>query len=191
MKNGGRIPWNATAICETYKISCLMGKLLTNGDSVNLLLDQIFHLVQWPNITIFSSEDQSRLHQFGPKVLPGIFLGYALHAARIWKGDILVADIEELEKMDCRDCISSARESYQEYSTVTCCTRRGSGKEADIVRIWEIWDASDIHARRLNAREVLMPKNGEFFIFRSNSQVVWKKSSFPKIHLNSGSPCTR
>ena len=26
-----------------------------------------------------SSQDQSRLHQFGPKVLPGIFLGYALY----------------------------------------------------------------------------------------------------------------
>ena len=32
--------------------------------------------------------------------MPGIFLGYALHAGRIWKGDILVADIEDLEQMD-------------------------------------------------------------------------------------------
>ena len=31
-----------------------------------------------------STKDISRLHQFGPKVLPGIFLGYALHAGRIW-----------------------------------------------------------------------------------------------------------
>ena len=35
----------------------------------------------------------------GAKVLPGIFLGYALYAGGIWKGDILVAD-EEFEKMD-------------------------------------------------------------------------------------------
>ena len=27
------------------------------------------------------------------------FLGYALHAGRIWKGDILVPDIEELEQL--------------------------------------------------------------------------------------------
>ena len=47
-----------------------------------------------------SANDQSRLHQFGPKVLPGIFLGYALNAGGIWKGDSLVADIEELEQMD-------------------------------------------------------------------------------------------
>ena len=60
-----------------------------------------------------SAKDQSGLHQFGPKVLPGIFLGYVLYAGGIWKGDIVVADIEELEQMD----------------------------------------ASDIHARRLNAKE--------------------------------------
>ena len=41
----------------------------------------------------------------------------------IWKGDILVADIEELEKMD----------------------------------------ASQIHARTLNAKEVLTLQNGEHF----------------------------
>ena len=64
-----------------------------------------------------SAKDLSRLHQFGPNVLPGIFLEYVLSAAGIWKGDIMVADIEELEEMD----------------------------------------ASELHARRLNAKEVLTP----------------------------------
>ena len=73
-----------------------------------------------------SAKDLSRLHQFGKKkVLPGIFLGYALHAGRIWKGDIMVADIEELEQTD----------------------------------------ASELHARRLNAKEVLTPMKGETLIF--------------------------
>ena len=27
-----------------------------------------------------TAKDQSRIHQFGKKVLPGLFLGYALHA---------------------------------------------------------------------------------------------------------------
>ena len=43
-------------------------------------------------------KDQSRLHQIGKKVLSGIFLGYALVAGGIWKGDVLVADIEELQR---------------------------------------------------------------------------------------------
>ena len=62
---------------------------------------------------LVSAEGLSRLHQFGKKASPGIFLGYVLHAGGIWKGDILVADIEELEQMD----------------------------------------ASEIHAKRLNAKE--------------------------------------
>ena len=64
-----------------------------------------------------SAKDISRLHQFGPTALPGVFLGYVLYAGGIWKADIVVADIEELEQMD----------------------------------------ASEINARRLNAKEVLTP----------------------------------
>ena len=47
-----------------------------------------------------SARDQSRLHQLGKKVLPGILFGFALIAGKFWKGDILVEDIEELEMMD-------------------------------------------------------------------------------------------
>ena len=72
-----------------------------------------------------SAKDQSRIHQFGKKVLPGLFLGYALYAGGIWKGDILVADIEELETMD----------------------------------------ASEIYSKRLNAKEVIFPKEKGEFIF--------------------------
>ena len=54
----------------------------------------------------FTAEDQSRIHQFGKKVLPGLLLGYALYAGRIWKGDVLVADLEELETMDATEIYS-------------------------------------------------------------------------------------
>ena len=53
-----------------------------------------------------SAKDQSRIHQFGKKVLPGLFLGYALYAGGIWKGDVLVADIEELETMNASEIYS-------------------------------------------------------------------------------------
>ena len=72
-----------------------------------------------------SAKYRSRLHEFGPKVLPSIFLGYALHAGRIWKGDILIADVKELEQTG----------------------------------------ASELHARRVNAKEVLTPMKGDRFIF--------------------------
>ena len=79
-------------------------------------------LVEYHPIT---AKDQSRIHQFGKKVSPGLFLGYALHAGRIWKGDVLVADLEELETMD----------------------------------------ASEIYSKRLNAKEVIFPKETREFIF--------------------------
>ena len=53
-----------------------------------------------------SAKDQSRIHQFGKKVLPGLFLGYASYAGEIWKGDIMVADIAELETMDASEIYS-------------------------------------------------------------------------------------
>ena len=57
-------------------------------------------------LNIIFAEDQSRLHQFGQKVLLGIFLGYALCLVGIWKGDVPVADLEELETMDASEIYS-------------------------------------------------------------------------------------
>ena len=54
----------------------------------------------------FIAKDQSRIHQFGKNVLPGLFLGYALYAGGIWKGNVLVADLEELETMDASEIYS-------------------------------------------------------------------------------------
>ena len=55
---------------------------------------------------LISAKDQSRIHQFGKKILPGLFLGYALYEGGIWKGDVLVADLEELETMDASEIYS-------------------------------------------------------------------------------------
>ena len=60
-------------------------------------------LVEYHPIT---AKDQSRIRQFGKKVSPGLFLGYALYAGRIWKGDVLIADLEELETMDASEIYS-------------------------------------------------------------------------------------
>ena len=60
-------------------------------------------LVEYHPIT---AKDQSRIHQFGMKVLLGWFLGYAQYAGGIWKGDVLVADLGELETMDASEIYS-------------------------------------------------------------------------------------
>ena len=98
-----------------------------------------------------SAKDLSRLHQFGPKVVPGILLGHALHAERIWKGDIWVADIKELERMD----------------------------------------AIEIHAGRLNAKEVMTPMSGENFIFPiadGKVKTIWRRTGSENIHFETGQP---
>ena len=105
MKNGGQIPWNAIPICETFKISCLMGKLHTKDVLENLLKDQSFRLVHWLSVLPYLCERPVK-NQFGKKVLPGLFLGYALYAGGSWKGDMMVADIEESETMDASEIYS-------------------------------------------------------------------------------------
>ena len=48
------------------------------GGSEYHLKAQFSRLEQWSNTTPISAKDLSRLHQFGSKALPGIFLGYVL-----------------------------------------------------------------------------------------------------------------
>ena len=73
------------------------------GEPFNGPITPFGSLVEYSPI---SAKDQSRIHQFGKKVLPGLFLGDALHAGGIWKGDIMVADIKELETMDASEIYS-------------------------------------------------------------------------------------
>ena len=72
----------------------------------NHVKDLLFHLVHWLEYHPITAKDQSRIHQFGKKILHELFLGYALYATGIWKGDVLVADLEELETMDASEIYS-------------------------------------------------------------------------------------
>ena len=58
----------------------------------------------------------------------------------------------------CRDCISSAGKSFQIFSSA------GDMLVADIEELQKM-DASELHARRLNAQEVSTPMKGETFVF--------------------------
>ena len=80
MKVGGQILWNVTPICETSQNYYLMGRRPMKDVLGNHLKDLFFllvHLVEYHPVT---AKDQSRIHQFGKKVLPGLFLGYGLYA---------------------------------------------------------------------------------------------------------------
>ena len=102
---------------------------------------------------LITAKDQSRIHQFGKKVLPGLFLGYALYAGGIWKGDVLAADLEELDTMD----------------------------------------ASEIYSKRLNAKEVIFPKEEGEIIFQSqmDESNPWRRSRPENIHLDTAATNSR
>ena len=100
MKNGGLIPWNATAICEISKTSSQMGQHLMKDDLENHSKGQQYLLEHRLNIIRFHRQIKQKIINFGKKVLPGTILGYEPIAERIWKGDIMIAHLEDLEKLD-------------------------------------------------------------------------------------------
>ena len=71
-----------------------------------------------------AAKDLSRLHQFGKKALPEIFLGNVLYAGGTWKGDILVADIEQLEKMDASEIHGKRLNANKNLSTPRVHTKK-------------------------------------------------------------------
>ena len=106
MKSGGRILWHVTAIFETFKTSCLMGKHLTNGGLANHFEGPIIPFCSMVEYHSISAKDVSRLHQFGKKSYQVYSLAMYCTRVGIWKGDIWVADIEELEKMDASEILA-------------------------------------------------------------------------------------
>ena len=125
MKVGGQILWNVTPICETSQIYHLIGSRPMKYVLGKHLKDRLFHLVHWLSITQKLRRISQQTINLERKVLPGLCLGYAFYAGGIWKGDVLIADLEELETMD----------------------------------------ASEIYSKRLNAKEVIFPKEKGEFIF--------------------------
>ena len=105
MKIGGQMPWNAIPFCETFKISYLMGRPQKRDVLGNHLKDRSFRLVDWLSITLsLRKTSQESINLTRESFLD--FLGYDLYAGGIWKGDFLVADLEELETMDASEIYS-------------------------------------------------------------------------------------
>ena len=125
MKNAGQVPRNATPICETLKISCLMGRLPTKDVVENLSKDQSFRLVHWLSITLSLRKSSQESISLERKSYLDCSLDTLCTRGRIWKGDIMVADFEDQETMK----------------------------------------ASEIYSKRLNAKEVIFPKQNGKFIF--------------------------
>ena len=90
------------------------------------LMDRSCHLVHWLNSTLFLRKTSHQSVSLERKSC--LDCSSDMHCTRggIWKGDVLVADLEELGTMD----------------------------------------ASEIYSKRLNAKEVIFPKENGNFIFQ-------------------------
>ena len=72
-----------------------------------------------------SPKDKAIIHQICKKVSPGIFLGYKLIAGGIWKGEILIAYLEDLEKLDASDIYLRTSTMNFEFNS-TCLWKKHS-----------------------------------------------------------------
>ena len=91
----------------------------------NHLKDRLFHLVHWLSITLLLRRISQESINFERKSYLDWSSDTLSTRGGIWKGDVLVAELEELETMD----------------------------------------ASEIYSKRLNAKEVIFPKDKGEFIF--------------------------
>ena len=106
MKNGGQIPWNVTPICETSQIYYLMGRRPMKDVLENHLKDRSFRLVHWLSITLSLRKTSQESINLERKSYLDCSLDTLCTRVRIWKVDIMVADIEELETMDASEIYS-------------------------------------------------------------------------------------
>ena len=99
MKNGRLL----LAICEKSSNLPAEGKTPNERRFGEPFKGPMISLEQWLNIIRFQREIDQDFINFGKQVLLGIFLVYELIAWGIWKGDILIADLDNLEKLDTLD----------------------------------------------------------------------------------------
>ena len=106
MKNGGQILWNVTPICETSQIYCLMGRLHAKDVLENLLFDQSFRLAHWLYFTLFLRRTSQESINLERKSYLDCSSDTLCTRCGIWKGDVLITDLEELETMDASEIYS-------------------------------------------------------------------------------------
>ena len=130
-----------------------------------------------------SARDQARIHQIGNRVLPGIFRGYALIAERIWKGDILTVDVEELEILNASDILSQKTEcerSLDNSEERKICICRGRWEHTErSVRGEFLCESEESQPAENEMTLKSVPTSGLFRVI--SSSVITKKLEFNSV----------
>ena len=100
LKIGGQIPWNVTPICETSQICYLMGRRPMKDVLGNHLKARLFHLVHWLSITLSLRRTSQESINLERKSYLDCSSDTHCTREEFGRGDVLVANFEELETMD-------------------------------------------------------------------------------------------
>ena len=113
MKGGGPILWNTIAVCETSKTSWEMGQHVWK--STRRIIQRDKNTVWSTNFNTirFLQKTNQEFINWQESIIRSISWLWA-DRGRIWKGDILKADLEDLEKLYASDIIleESTRKKY-------------------------------------------------------------------------------
>ena len=134
------------------QIYYLMGRRPMKDVLGNHLEDRLFHLVHWLSITLLVRRTSQKSINLERKSYLDCSSDTHCTQGEIWKGDVLVADLEELGTMN----------------------------------------ASEIYSKRLNAKEVIFPKEKGYFSNRRwTNQTPWKRSRPENIHIDTAATNSR
>ena len=106
IKIAWQILWNVTPICETSQIYFLMGRRPMKDALDHHSKDPLFHLVHWLSITLLLRRISQNSINLERKSYLDCSSDTLFYAGGIWKGDVLVPDLEELETMDASEIYS-------------------------------------------------------------------------------------
>ena len=100
----------------------------------------------------------------------------------------LLSDGKHFTDGDLANCVKDQQFRLVRWSNITLFlpkTCRGCIRKSYQEVFLGFFMASEINAKRLNAREMLTPRNGDCFLDRRwNNQAVWRRSSSNNIHQN-------
>ena len=127
-----------------------------------------------------SERDKARSHQFGKKILPGIFLGCALIAVRIWEDDILIAGLGKLENLDASEIYPRRLHAKEVLITpkrrticISCC-RWFSNIIRERPRIPRSQSETGIHRKERESRRRISRRQGRVSTWRNKR---WRRNT--------------
>ena len=150
-----------------------MGRHHMKGGSEYHFTAQLFRSEQWSNVTLFLLTSYRDYINWVLKYCLVFFFGYVLSAGGIWQGDIMVADIEELEEMDASElhARSSMQRKCQRQWKVKNSYSQSQKEQSKFQQEFKIWEhppsSGTAQTEEKNKKSFLENQKGLFHTYDS------------------------